>query len=82
MKRNRMKFRVYRKRWSMTNDEDQSTFSEESWESIGETWAVSEKQAVNNVRHRTLGDRYSSQYMPVMECGHSIAGYQYKAIRA
>ena len=28
---------------------------------MGETWAVSEAQAINNVRHNTRGD-YESQY--------------------
>lgn len=28
----------------------------------GDTYAVSEAQAINNIRHRTLGD-YQSQYM-------------------
>ena len=28
---------------------------------IGDTWAVSEAQAINNVRHNTRGD-YESQY--------------------
>ena len=28
---------------------------------MGETWAVSEKQAINNVRHNTRGD-FESQY--------------------
>lgn len=82
MKKQKMKFRVFRKHWSMTDDECPDTLSEGKWENIGETWAVSEKQAVNNVRHRTLGDRYASQYLPTMECGHCIAGYHYKAIRA
>ena len=82
MKQLKKKFRVYRKRWSMGNDEDPETYAEDSWEDIGTTYAVSEKQAVNNVRHRTMGDRYSSQYLPTMEIGHSVSGYHYKAIRA
>ena len=28
---------------------------------MGQTWAVSEKQAINNVRHNTYGN-YESQY--------------------
>ena len=28
---------------------------------MGQTWAVSEKQAINNVRHNTCGD-FESQY--------------------
>lgn len=30
------------------------------WDYVGDTWAVSEKQAINNVRHREHGD-YRSQ---------------------
>ena len=42
-------------------------------EFIGETFAVSEKQAVNNVRHRTMGDYMSSQYLPIEEsCHYSV----------
>lgn len=82
MKQARMKFKVYRRQWEMADDEDASTLQRNGWENIGETWAVSEKQAVNNVRHRTMGDRYASQYLPTVECGHYIAGYQYMAVRA
>lgn len=82
MKQIKLKYKVYRQRWSMSDDEDESTYSADGWEDIGTTYAVSEKQAVNNVRHRTLGDYYSSQYLPTQEYGHSIAGYHYKAIRA
>lgn len=82
MKQIKLKYRVYRKRWGMSNDEDPGSLSEGTWEDIGTTYAVSEKQAVNNVRHRTMGDRYSSQYLPTMELGHSVSGYHYKAIRA
>jgi len=32
------------------------------WNYEGSTYAVSEKQAINNVRHRVYGDKYSSQY--------------------
>lgn len=28
------------------------------WQHIGDTWAVSERQAINNVRHRLTADEY------------------------
>ena len=35
---------------------------------VGKTRAVSEAQAINNVRQRTIGNR--SQYLPVYTSGH------------
>ena len=35
---------------------------------MGETWAVSEAQAINNVRYRTVGS--TSQYLPYITSGH------------
>ena len=42
-----------------------------------QTYAVSDKQAINNVRHRFLGDMYS-QYKPVDISGHYDVWYEYK----
>lgn len=42
-----------------------------------ETYAVSDKQAINNVRCRTQG-KLSSQYKPVDISGHYDVWYEYK----
>lgn len=40
---------------------------------IGTTFAVSESQAINNVRHRMLGDYGTSQYKPVdVGCHYTV----------
>lgn len=47
------------------------------WEVVGETWAVSEAKAINNVRFRTCGN--VSQYLPRNVSGHWENGYDWKA---
>ena len=56
----------------ITNEESVSDFH-----FAGETWAVSEKQAINNVRHRNYGD--ISQYLPIYSSGSYEARYEWKA---
>lgn len=48
-----------------------------NYEFAGETWAVSEKQAINNVRHREFGD--VSQYLPIYDSAYYVAEYEWKA---
>lgn len=51
------KWKVYVRHVHIDDDPDFNDTSE--WELMGETWAVSEDKAVNNVRYRY---GYSSQY--------------------
>ena len=44
---------------------------------MGETWAVSEAQAINNVRYRTAGN--TSQYLPYITSGHWEKGIEWEA---
>lgn len=46
-------------------------------EFMGETWAVSEAQAINNVRYRTVGN--TSQYLPYITSGHWEKGIEWEA---
>jgi hypothetical protein len=56
----------------ITNEEFISDFA-----FAGETWAVSERQAINNFRHREYGD--FSQHLPIYTSGHYDAAYEWKA---
>lgn len=47
------------------------------WRLAGNTYAVSEAQAINNVRHRCFGN--ISQYKPVSEYGSSMIELEWKA---
>lgn len=49
------------------------------WEKEGDTWAVSEKQAINNVRHRNYGDYGSSQYKSIGYSSSWENGLEWKA---
>lgn len=69
------RFRVFRRYYLVTEDIENNITDE--WVFVGETWAASEKQAINNVRHRTMGD--VSQYLPVAVSGHRENGYDWKA---
>ena len=69
-------FDVYARK-AMDADEEENCFVTD-WELVGSTDAVSEKQAINNVRYRTIGNH--SQYMPVvLEC-HYAEWLEWKAI--
>lgn len=49
------------------------------YEVIGETKAVSEKQAINNCRYKTFGNL--SQYKPIETSGHYDVWIEFKAER-
>ena len=70
------KYKVYAQYYFETEDgEDDFT---EFWNYMGETFAVSEKQAINNVRFRNYGN--ISQYKPITESGHWCNGFNWKAV--
>lgn len=54
MKKQKRHYAVYTQ-YSMDADEPEDEFEDE-WRFAGDTYAVSEAQAINNVRHRTFGD--------------------------
>lgn len=54
-------------------------YVDESDEGTYETFAVSEEQAVNNVRHRLFGDCGTSQYKPVSVSGYEDVWLDYEA---
>ena len=78
-----MKYYVYFKvcetheSWLELNDEQ----LESDWHFAGETWAVSEKQAINNIRHRVFGDYNSSQYKYDYVCGDGAMWKEWKAVK-
>lgn len=73
--KNKSKYSVY-SRYVMTADEIENCTAH-PWEYVGDTYAVSEKQAINNVRHRTIGDL--SQYKPIATSGHWDSFLEWKA---
>lgn len=75
MARLKTRYRVSRRYYLVADDEENNITDE--WVFVGETFAVSEAQAINNVRHRTMGD--ASQYLPVATSGHWENGYDWKA---
>lgn len=77
MKRKKVNYRVYRKYY--LNAENIEDSFEGDWEFAGSTYAVSKKQAINNVRNRTMGN--ISQYKPVAVGGHWENGYYWKAVQ-
>lgn len=68
---------VYRRYYMICDDYENDI--QDRWELIGKTRAKSEAQAVNNVRHNTIGD--VSQYKPIATCGHWENGYEWKAVK-
>lgn len=76
MKKKRMLYQVYRKYYLDAEDIENSF--EEDWKFAGSTYAVSEKQAINNVRNRIMGN--ISQYKPVAFGGKWENGYYWKAV--
>lgn len=69
---------VYMK-WGVEADELENCTSHDP-EFVGETWAVSEAQAINNVRHRAYGD--VSQYLPIDVRGHYAVVWDWFAVEA
>lgn len=78
MKKRKDKYKVYIQFYCRS--EDGYADRTEEWKLGGETWAVSHKQAINNIRNRLFGNDYSSQYKPQYSSGYCIEGYNYKAI--
>lgn len=70
-----MQYLVSVRRWINT---EENTYQDE-WIPIGTTRAVSEKQAINNVRYRAMGTE--SQYLPTYISGHMESGLEWKAER-
>ena len=68
----------YPEKWGTKND---NGIDVDDWVLEGETWAVSEKQAINNVRFRNRGEK-SSQYAPDYYSNSAIEGYYWKAVAA
>lgn len=77
MKQPKHKFNVFSQHY--VEHEDPEYSHKGDWKKVGETWAVSEKQAINNVRHRKRGDYYSSQYKPNYVSGRWAEGEYWKA---
>ena len=80
MKKPKLKFIVYSQYYMETEFPDED-FTDD-WKFEGETWAVSEKQAINNVRHRKYGDYGTSQYKPATTSCHWENGLKWKATQA
>lgn len=72
----KQKWAVYSRGYLLTEDAEDNV--EHDWTLQGETWAVSEEKAINNVRYRK---GYSSQYMPVAVGGHWSRFVQWRAER-
>lgn len=62
MKKPKKKYQVYTSYYFINGDYPWESH-QDKWSYEGETWAVSEKQAINNIRHRVYGDNHS-QYKP------------------
>lgn len=73
------KYSVYIQYYLEAEEEENNILGK--WEFIGDTYAVSEKQAINNVRHREFGDYGTSQYLPTTVSGHWENGFNWKAIK-
>lgn len=78
MERPKRKYLVYAK-YYLESEFPEDSF-EEDWKLVGETFAVSEKQAINNVRFKLFGNYCASQYKPTYSGGHYSYGLHYKAI--
>lgn len=73
---NKQRWAVYSRHYLLT--EDTMDRVEHEWTLQGETWAVSERKAINNVRYR---NGYSSQYKPDAMGGHWMRLTQWRAER-
>lgn len=71
----KVKYYVF-KRYYFYQEEPEEHYFHKEWEYVGKTFAVSEKQAVNNVRHRVNA---TSQHKPVNVSGHWENGFEWKA---
>lgn len=69
----RRRYKVYSKEYFLSEDHKRS----DEWKYIGETTAVSEKQAINNIRYRIYGN--ISQYKPIAVSSNWQNGLIWKA---
>ena len=77
VKKEKVKWLVFNRYYLITEDiEDNIT---EDWKLVGTTYAVSEAQAINNVRHRVMGDYGTSQYKPIATSGYWENGFDWMA---
>ena len=77
MAKPKVKYQVYSSYEFLSDDYEDC--HRDKWTYEGETWAVSEKQAINNIRHRNYGNDFS-QYGP-MDTGNRYCNRLYfKAI--
>ena len=87
MAKPKFKFKVFYQRYFATDypevygTRSDSGYDLDEWEEAGETYAVSEAQAINNVRCRLFGPK-SSQYAPTGYGGPWEEGYNWKAVIA
>ena len=86
MAQTKRKYKVYSKYYFATDYPEHwgtnvpdSGYMAGDWKLEGETWAVSESKAINNVRFRTRGEK-SSQYYPDYDSGRTMEGYYWKAV--
>jgi hypothetical protein len=77
MAKPKVPFMVYSRYFFVSEDDH----FERDWSPEGQTFAVSEAQAINNVRHRNYGDYGTSQYKPIATSGHWENGLEWKAER-
>ncbi len=66
MKQPKQKYAIYRQ-FFLEAEEPENCVDHEK-EFMGYTWAASEKQAINNIKHRMMGN--VSQYKPLAVSGH------------
>lgn len=76
MAKTKRKYKVFSQYYFESEDHSRT----DTWKFVSETWAVSEAQAINNVRHRTMGDYGTSQYKPIAVGGHWENGLNWKAV--
>lgn len=86
MAKPKIRFIVYYQRYFATDYPEHygindSGYEVYEWKEAGSTYAVSEAQAINNVRCRLFGAK-SSQYMPSGNGGSWEEGYNWKAVVA
>lgn len=75
MKKPKRKYKVFYQRRMDSELPENCTIHDKVF--AGETFAVSEAQAINNVRHRVIGD--ISQYLPLVSDGRYELFYDWSA---
>ena len=87
MNKPKIKFIVYYQHYFATDypevygTKSDSGYDADEWMVAGETYAVSEAKAINNVRCRLFGPN-SSQYYPSGSGNSWAEGYNWKAVHA